>query len=303
MGFTDTIKLEAKRRACYRCCICEKPKFLHVHHIIPSEELGPDTIENAVALCVSCHDLYGHDKVKRKWVKEKRNWWYTQCYNTRNQAFDIEILQKINEIYEFLESRESRLQSTEEYYLFLREQIQSHIQRLNNVVSDLSLKLTRREVNQINIIQDDIEMIKGMTKLIETISMEDSEDYYLWKDISDYLTRIEISTTIPNEYTFFHLINKLLTDYLSTNILSEHSEDPNLGLVDIFISPTIGIEIKLLSSHTHINRIIGQLIEILRISKFKFLIGIVMDMTTGKQLKRYDQLIFGENRNIILIIK
>ena len=72
MGFSESIKQEARKKACYRCCIYENPRFLHIHHIIPSEDSGPDTIENAAALCVQWHDTYGHDESKRRMVKRTK---------------------------------------------------------------------------------------------------------------------------------------------------------------------------------------------------------------------------------------
>jgi 5-methylcytosine-specific restriction protein A len=40
--------------------------FLEVHHVIPLSEDGPDTPENAVALCPNCHRLchHGADRMK-----------------------------------------------------------------------------------------------------------------------------------------------------------------------------------------------------------------------------------------------
>jgi 5-methylcytosine-specific restriction protein A len=54
----------AKRKAAGTCQLCNKPApfknrdgepYLEVHHIIPLEEGGQDSIENVVALCPNCH--------------------------------------------------------------------------------------------------------------------------------------------------------------------------------------------------------------------------------------------------------
>ena len=50
--------------------------YLEVHHVIPLSENGPDTVENAVALCPNCHREIHHGvngKHKTKLIKENRN--------------------------------------------------------------------------------------------------------------------------------------------------------------------------------------------------------------------------------------
>jgi 5-methylcytosine-specific restriction protein A len=54
----------AKRRAGGSCQLCNLPApfknhngepYLEIHHIVPIEEGGPDTIGNVAALCPNCH--------------------------------------------------------------------------------------------------------------------------------------------------------------------------------------------------------------------------------------------------------
>ena len=54
----------AKRRADGACQLCSQPApftnrdgepFLEIHHIVPLKEGGPDTVDNAAALCPNCH--------------------------------------------------------------------------------------------------------------------------------------------------------------------------------------------------------------------------------------------------------
>jgi HNH endonuclease len=75
MPFSEKVKLEAKKKAAFRCCICHKP-FVEIHHIIPQSEGGPDTLNNAATLCSSCHDLYGGNPEKRKIIKQMRDHWW-----------------------------------------------------------------------------------------------------------------------------------------------------------------------------------------------------------------------------------
>lgn len=75
MPFSERTKLEAKRRSAFRCCVCQHI-FVEVHHIIPQEEDGPDTIDNAAPLCSRCHDLFGDNPKKRKQLREMRDYWW-----------------------------------------------------------------------------------------------------------------------------------------------------------------------------------------------------------------------------------
>lgn len=58
------VKAYILERADGRCERCEQPApfrlpngkpYLEVHHVIPLEQSGPDTIENCIALCPNCH--------------------------------------------------------------------------------------------------------------------------------------------------------------------------------------------------------------------------------------------------------
>jgi len=75
MSFSETVKLEAKQKSHYRCCICMSTDFLDIHHIIPVEKQGADTIDNAAPLCKKCHDIYQGNVEKVKWIREKRDYY------------------------------------------------------------------------------------------------------------------------------------------------------------------------------------------------------------------------------------
>ncbi|WP_043891123.1 HNH endonuclease [Paenibacillus sp. Aloe-11] len=94
MAFSEKIKLEAKRKACFRCVICHK-SFVEIHHIIPQAEGGNDTIENAAPLCASCHDLFGGNPNKRKQIREMRDHWFELM--ERRADGEINILEPIME--------------------------------------------------------------------------------------------------------------------------------------------------------------------------------------------------------------
>jgi hypothetical protein len=52
---------------------------VEVHHIVPEAEAGPDTEDNAAPLCPSCHETYGANPDKRKFIREARDFWYELC--------------------------------------------------------------------------------------------------------------------------------------------------------------------------------------------------------------------------------
>ncbi len=94
MAFSEKVKLEAKKKAGFRCVICQKT-FVEIHHIIPQAEGGSDTIDNAAPLCASCHDLYGGNPEKRKQIREMRDRWFDLMERRVNG--EINILDPITE--------------------------------------------------------------------------------------------------------------------------------------------------------------------------------------------------------------
>jgi hypothetical protein len=78
MAFSEVLKTRIRRKTHFSCCIC-KSIGVEVHHIVPKEENGPDSEENAAPLCPSCHELYGANPSKRKFIREARDMWYEIC--------------------------------------------------------------------------------------------------------------------------------------------------------------------------------------------------------------------------------
>lgn len=62
MGFSPTIKADALTLSARHCCVCHRYKGLkiEVHHIIQEADGGPNTLDNAIALCFDCHADAGH---------------------------------------------------------------------------------------------------------------------------------------------------------------------------------------------------------------------------------------------------
>lgn len=100
MAFTEAIKLKVKHLAAFRCCRCQEIG-IEVHHIIPQSENGADTLDNAAPLCRNCHGSFGANPVKRKEIKEMRNWWYQRVelqYKSPDYGKLAEINEKVDEL-------------------------------------------------------------------------------------------------------------------------------------------------------------------------------------------------------------
>lgn len=78
MAFSETIKKQVRRNSHFACCLC-KSIGVEIHHIVPQEEGGQDTADNAAPLCPSCHEMYGANPTKRKFIIEARDHWFEIC--------------------------------------------------------------------------------------------------------------------------------------------------------------------------------------------------------------------------------
>lgn len=60
--FSRALREEALFRSRRCCCVCHNFAGLYefVHHIVQEADRGPDTIDNAIALCAECHGQAGH---------------------------------------------------------------------------------------------------------------------------------------------------------------------------------------------------------------------------------------------------
>lgn len=78
MAFPESVKRNVRRKAHFRCCLCQAV-LVEVHHIVPQAEGGSDLEDNAAPLCASCHEIYGANPTKRRFIGEARDWWYDIC--------------------------------------------------------------------------------------------------------------------------------------------------------------------------------------------------------------------------------
>jgi hypothetical protein len=95
MAFSEQLKHDVRRKAHMSCCLC-KAIGVEVHHIISQEEGGPDSEDNAAPLCPSCHETYGANPVKRKFIREARDLWYEIC--AKRYVADPDRLDELKEM-------------------------------------------------------------------------------------------------------------------------------------------------------------------------------------------------------------
>ena len=74
--FPPAVKAEARKLAAFRCCFCRYEMGDDVHHLVPMSEGGQGVLDNAILLCVLCHDRFGHRADKRPQLRLARDDWY-----------------------------------------------------------------------------------------------------------------------------------------------------------------------------------------------------------------------------------
>jgi hypothetical protein len=103
MAFSEAFKTNIRKRAHFMCCVC-KAIGVEVHNITPQEEGGPDSEDNAAPLCPACHETYGANPRKRKFIREARDHWYEIC--EKRFASDLKLLNEIKKLVSNTVSRE-----------------------------------------------------------------------------------------------------------------------------------------------------------------------------------------------------
>lgn len=91
MPFSKPVREEALVRSQRHCCVCHEfvGRSINVHHIQQECDGGPNTLENAIVLCLRCHAEAGHFNVKhpmgtsyspKELIRHRDNWW-DSCTN------------------------------------------------------------------------------------------------------------------------------------------------------------------------------------------------------------------------------
>jgi HNH endonuclease len=93
MPFTEALKTGVRTRADMRCCLCHS-LGVEVHHIVPEADGGDSTDANAAPLCPSCHETYGANSTKQRFVREARDAWYATVAHQRDYVPGLAILRQ-----------------------------------------------------------------------------------------------------------------------------------------------------------------------------------------------------------------
>lgn len=88
MAFSEKIKREVREKSDFKCVLC-RSNIVEIHHIIPQEKGGPDTFENAVALCANCHLIYGGNPLKREEIIQKRDKVYQEQEEDKKELLNL----------------------------------------------------------------------------------------------------------------------------------------------------------------------------------------------------------------------
>lgn len=89
MPFPRPVRDDALVRSHRRCCVCHEfgGRSVNVHHIVQEADGGPNTIENAICLCLRCHAEAGHfnprhpmgTKYSPDELRAHRDQWWAHC--------------------------------------------------------------------------------------------------------------------------------------------------------------------------------------------------------------------------------
>lgn len=123
MAFLEALKVEVRKKAHLCCCLC-KSLGVEVHHIIPQSEGGTDTEDNASPLCPSCHEIYGLNSQKRKFIKEARDLWYEIC--EKRYSSDADKIDELKTIVRNTVSREDFNKFKEEIFARFNHEFQEY---------------------------------------------------------------------------------------------------------------------------------------------------------------------------------
>ena len=165
MPFTEKLKSKVRRKAHLACCLC-KEMGVEVHHIIPEEDGGPDTEDNAAPLCPTCHETYGANPRKRKFIREARELWYEIC--EKRYASDADRIDELNRLLKQTVSYED--------FLAFKDELFSHI------VGGLDTPRSEEEiVREMDILFDKIWYNRHQTLLVAIESGKKTLETGVWK--------------------------------------------------------------------------------------------------------------------------
>jgi hypothetical protein len=128
--FSEKTIEQARIAAGFKCCMCRVQPCFHTHHLDP---LAGNDFENAAPLCPTCHDRYGNDPSKQKFIRQSRDDWYR--YNKETRPERQKELELNKEIFDKLEALEAKTVTKEE---LLHDLIPKIVDTLSSMEEDLT---------------------------------------------------------------------------------------------------------------------------------------------------------------------
>jgi len=110
MPFSISVREEALVKSKRRCCVCRKftGRNVNVHHTVPEADGEPNVLENAIALCFTCHAEAGHynlrhpldTKYSPEELRRHRDEWWEHCASGQvsPKLLDEEYLQQCHQL-------------------------------------------------------------------------------------------------------------------------------------------------------------------------------------------------------------
>ena len=99
MPFPRAVRDETLAKSHRRCCVCHEfgGRSVNVHHIFQEADGGPNTIDNAICLCLRCHAEAGHfnsrhpmgTKYSPVELKLHRDQWWTHCLTNPDEPLGL----------------------------------------------------------------------------------------------------------------------------------------------------------------------------------------------------------------------
>ncbi len=118
MPFSEKLKNTVKRKSHFCCCLCHALS-VEVHHIVPQADGGSDDEDNAAPLCPSCHEIYGANAQKRKFIREARDFWYELC--AKRYATDPARLDELSSLLATAATKDDLAKATDRMIDLIRE--------------------------------------------------------------------------------------------------------------------------------------------------------------------------------------
>lgn len=193
MSFQEKIKIEVKEKTAFRCCRCQSIS-VQVHHIIPQEFGGQDTIENAAPLCPTCHVQFGDNPKKRKEITQMRDWWYKKAKNMfSDNAISVEELAKINSKLEIITSIRDQI-------ITLKNKSTETIQNSSNKEKYSSITDLISEVENKDESEVELDIFDLTEKIISYFNLVTTSVKSISNSLVDLTARMKIRTKELNKF-------------------------------------------------------------------------------------------------------